>query len=94
MLLLYSLPLHIYPYNNHLSFIFTVWLIFLLFWPLSCKKRLNANADQIKDISKCTHEFVDKLLEEAKRVESFASEADEMQIKSIAKFKKAYEVIT
>ena len=36
---------------------------------------------------------MDKLLEESKRLESFASLADEKQMKSIADFKKAYEVI-
>lgn len=65
----------------------------LLFWTFSCKKRFNVSAEQIKDISDCTHEFVDNLLEEAKRLENFASEADEMQMKSITEFKKAYEVI-
>lgn len=36
---------------------------------------------------------MDKLLDEAKRLENFATEADEMQTKSITEFKKAYEVI-
>jgi kinesin family protein 11 len=57
------------------------------------KKRLSVNAEQIKDLSECTHEFEDKLLKEVKRLENFASAADEMQMKSIAEFKKAYEVI-
>ncbi|XP_057425345.1 kinesin-like protein KIN-5C [Lotus japonicus] len=55
------------------------------------RNRFNVSAEQIKDISDCTHEFVDNLLEEAKRLENFASEADEMQMKSITEFKKAYE---
>ena len=73
----------------------TVLLIcsLLSVFPVTCKKRFNVSAEQIKDISECTQEFVDKLLEEAKRLENFASEADEMQTKSIAEFKKAYEVI-
>jgi hypothetical protein len=57
------------------------------------QKRLSANAEQIKDISECTHEFEDTILKEAKSLENFASAADEMQMKSIAEFKKAYEVI-
>ncbi|KAJ1379844.1 P-loop containing nucleoside triphosphate hydrolase [Sesbania bispinosa] len=55
------------------------------------RHRFNVSAEQIKDISECTHEFVDKLLEEEKRLQNFASEADEMQMKNIADFKKAYE---
>lgn len=56
-------------------------------------KRFNVSVEQIKDISGYTQEFVDKLLEESKRLESFASLADEKQMKSIADFRKAYEVI-
>ncbi|KAK2400965.1 kinesin protein KIN-5D [Trifolium repens] len=55
------------------------------------RNRLSVNAEQIKDLSECTHEFEDKLLKEVKRLENFASAADEMQMKSIAEFKKAYE---
>ncbi|KAK7268018.1 hypothetical protein RIF29_20700 [Crotalaria pallida] len=55
------------------------------------RNRFNVSAEQIKDISECTQEFVDKLLEEAKKLENFAAEAAEMQTKSIAKFKKVYE---
>ncbi|CAI8602433.1 unnamed protein product [Vicia faba] len=55
------------------------------------RHRLSVNAEQIKDISECTHEFEDKLLKEAKKLENFASAADEIQTKSITEFKKAYE---
>ncbi|CAL0317032.1 unnamed protein product [Lupinus luteus] len=55
------------------------------------RHRFNVSAEQISDISDCTQEFVDKLLEEAKRLDNFATEANEMQMKSIAKFKEAYE---
>ncbi|KAK2454736.1 kinesin protein KIN-5D [Trifolium repens] len=55
------------------------------------RNRLSVNVEQIKDLSECTHEFEDKLLKEVKRLENFASVADEMQMKSIAEFKKAYE---
>lgn len=57
------------------------------------QKRLSANAEKIKDISEFTHEFEDTILKEAKSLENFTSAADEMQMKSIAEFKKAYEVI-
>lgn len=36
---------------------------------------------------------MDKVLEESKRLENFASQADEIQIRSIDEFKKVYEVI-
>ncbi|XP_024636081.1 kinesin-like protein KIN-5C isoform X2 [Medicago truncatula] len=55
------------------------------------RHRLSANAEKIKDISEFTHEFEDTILKEAKSLENFASAADEMQMKSIAEFKKAYE---
>ncbi|XP_061353443.1 kinesin-like protein KIN-5C [Gastrolobium bilobum] len=55
------------------------------------RHRFNVSAEQLKDISEYTHEFVEKLLEEEKRLENFASEADEIQTKSIREFKKAYE---
>lgn len=56
-------------------------------------KRFNLSLEQIKDISERSQEFVDKLFEESKKLEDFASQADEMQMKNIDEFKKAYEVI-
>ncbi|XP_045809154.1 kinesin-like protein KIN-5C [Trifolium pratense] len=53
--------------------------------------RLSVNAEKIKDLSECTHDFEDKLFKDVKKLENFASEADEMQMKSITEFKKAYE---
>ncbi|XP_028784778.1 kinesin-like protein KIN-5C [Neltuma alba] len=55
------------------------------------RHRFNHSFEQTKEISECTQEFVDKLLEESKRLENFASQADETQTKSIAEFKKVYE---
>lgn len=60
-----------------------------------CKsKRFNLSLEQIKDISDRSQEFVDKLFEESKKLEDYASQADQMQMKSIDEFKKAYEVIS
>lgn len=55
------------------------------------RNRFNLSLEQIKDISERSQEFVDKLFEESKKLEDFASQADEMQMKSIDEFKKAYE---
>ncbi|KAK7244878.1 hypothetical protein RIF29_39707 [Crotalaria pallida] len=55
------------------------------------RHRLNLSVEQIKDISEQSQEFVDKLFEESKKLEDFASQADHKQIKSIADFKQAYE---
>ena len=60
-----------------------------------CKsKRFNLSLEQIKDISDRSQEFVDKLFEESKKLEDYASQADQMQLTSIDEFKKAYEVIS
>ncbi|KAI4300500.1 hypothetical protein L6164_033871 [Bauhinia variegata] len=55
------------------------------------RHRFNVSIEQIKDISESTQEFVDKISEESERLENFASHADEIQMKSITEFKKAYE---
>ncbi|XP_019444239.1 PREDICTED: kinesin-like protein KIN-5C [Lupinus angustifolius] len=55
------------------------------------RHRLNLSVEKIKDISERSQEFVDKLFEESKKLEDFASEADHKQMKSIAEFKQAYE---
>ncbi|KAL2345244.1 hypothetical protein Fmac_006529 [Flemingia macrophylla] len=55
------------------------------------RNRFNLSLDQIKDISERSQEFVDKLFEESRKLEDFASQADQVQMKSIDDFKKAYE---
>ncbi|TKY61969.1 125 kDa kinesin-related protein [Spatholobus suberectus] len=55
------------------------------------RNRFNLSLEQIKDISERSQEFVDKLFEESKKLEDFALQADQMQMKSIDEFKKAYE---
>lgn len=71
------------------------FIFFWLYYVVYCKsKRFNLSLEQIKDISDRSQEFVDKLFEESKKLEDYASQADQMQMKSIDEFKKAYEVIT
>ncbi|KAK7337255.1 hypothetical protein VNO77_17820 [Canavalia gladiata] len=55
------------------------------------RHRFNLSVEQIKDISDRSQEFVDKLFEESRKLENYASQADQMQMKSIDEFKKAYE---
>ncbi|KAJ7976146.1 Kinesin-like protein [Quillaja saponaria] len=54
-------------------------------------QRFNASIQQTRDISEYTEGFVDKLLEESKRLENFALKADDLQKNTIAEFQKAYE---
>jgi len=56
-------------------------------------KKFKLSLEQIKDISERSQEFVDKLFEESKKLEDYASQADQVQMKSIDEFKKAYEVV-
>ena len=44
------------------------------------------------EISNYTQRVLQKLVEESTRLENYALEADEVQMKSIAEFQKAYEV--
>ncbi|XP_061366744.1 kinesin-like protein KIN-5C isoform X2 [Gastrolobium bilobum] len=55
------------------------------------RHRFNLSVEQINDISESSQEFVDKLFEESKKLEDYASQADQVQMKSIAEFKKVYE---
>ncbi|KAG2686633.1 hypothetical protein I3843_09G015600 [Carya illinoinensis] len=55
------------------------------------RQRFNVSIEQTRDISDYTHGFLQKLLEESKRLEHYAVHADETQVRSIAEFQKAYE---
>ena len=69
-------------------------LLLVVFCSVHCKlQKFNLSVEQIKDISERSQEFVDKLFEESKKLEDFASQADQTQMNCIAEFKKAYEVI-
>ncbi|WVZ13972.1 hypothetical protein V8G54_011538, partial [Vigna mungo] len=65
---------------------------FICYIIVYCKsKKFNLSLKQIKDISERSQEFVDKLFEKSKKLEDYASQADQVQMKSIDEFKKAYE---
>ncbi|KAJ0028790.1 hypothetical protein Pint_36047 [Pistacia integerrima] len=55
------------------------------------RQRFLATVEKTKDISEYTNGFIQNLLEESKRLENYAVKADEIQMKSIADFQKAYE---
>ncbi|MED6219987.1 Kinesin-like protein KIN-5C [Stylosanthes scabra] len=55
------------------------------------RNRFNVSVEQIKDISDRSQEFVDKLFKESKKLEDFASEAEQMQMNCIADFRKSFE---
>ncbi|GMI71067.1 hypothetical protein like AT2G36200 [Hibiscus trionum] len=55
------------------------------------RQRFHVSIEQTKDISDYTSEILDKLSEESVRVQNHAMQADEVQMKSIASFQKAYE---
>ncbi|ESW34914.1 hypothetical protein PHAVU_001G191500 [Phaseolus vulgaris] len=63
----------------------------LAFFASELRNKFNLSLEQIKDISERSQEFVDKLFEESKKLEDYASQADQVQMKSIDEFKKAYE---
>ncbi|KAA8516740.1 hypothetical protein F0562_017062 [Nyssa sinensis] len=56
------------------------------------RQRFNASIEHTKNISEFTHEFLQKLLEESRRLGGHATQVDEIQMKTIAEFQKAYEV--
>ncbi|XP_021289820.1 kinesin-like protein KIN-5C [Herrania umbratica] len=55
------------------------------------RQRFHVSIEQTKDISDYTNEILDKLSEESVRVQNHAVQADEVQMKSIICFQKAYE---
>ncbi|XWS59472.1 hypothetical protein CRYUN_Cryun08bG0125000 [Craigia yunnanensis] len=55
------------------------------------RQRFHVSIEQTKDISDYTNGILDKLSEESARVQNHAVQADEVQMKSIACFQKAYE---
>ncbi|KAK6231854.1 hypothetical protein SCA6_001927 [Theobroma cacao] len=55
------------------------------------RQRFHVSIEQTKDISDYTNGILDKLSEEALRVQNHAVQADELQMKSIVSFQKAYE---
>ncbi|GFQ04640.1 125 kDa kinesin-related protein [Phtheirospermum japonicum] len=55
------------------------------------RQRFNASIENLTDTSESLSEFLDKLLEESKRLGGHATQVDEVQTKCIAEFQKAYE---
>ncbi|XVF76179.1 hypothetical protein PTKIN_Ptkin13bG0245800 [Pterospermum kingtungense] len=55
------------------------------------RERFHVSIEQTKDISHYTNEILDKLSEESVRVQNHAVQADEIQMKNIDSFQKAYE---
>lgn len=55
------------------------------------RQRFNVSIEQTAEISNYTQGVLQNLLEESKRLENYAMQADEIQMKSIAEFQKAYE---
>ncbi|XP_059646666.1 kinesin-like protein KIN-5C [Cornus florida] len=55
------------------------------------RQRFNVSLENTTNISEFIHGFLQKILEESRRLESHATQVDEIQMKSIAEFQKAYE---
>lgn len=55
-------------------------------------QRFTSSIEHLINTSETIHEFLDKILEESKSLERHATEVDEIQLKSIVEFQKAYEV--
>ncbi|KAE8676888.1 kinesin-like protein [Hibiscus syriacus] len=55
------------------------------------RQRFHVSIEQTNDISDYASEILDKLSEESVRVQNHAVQADEVQMKSISSFQKAYE---
>ncbi|KAI3471800.1 hypothetical protein Pfo_028453 [Paulownia fortunei] len=55
------------------------------------RQRFNASIEHLMNTSESLHGFLEKLLEESKRLGSHATQVDEVQTKCIAEFQKAYE---
>ncbi|KAL2509195.1 kinesin-related protein [Forsythia ovata] len=55
------------------------------------RQRFTSSIEHLINTSETIHEFLDKILEESKSLERHATEVDEIQLKSIVEFQKAYE---
>lgn len=76
-----------------LKYLRQLFLLICFFFLLKIQQRFLATIEKTKDISEYTNGFLQKLLEELKKLEYYAVQADEIQMKSIADFQKAFEVI-
>jgi hypothetical protein len=66
-------------------------LIFSFFFVI--EKKFNVSIEQTRGISDYTQGLLENLLDESKRLENHAMRTDEIQMRSIAEFLKAYEVV-
>ncbi|KAL3825748.1 hypothetical protein ACJIZ3_021777 [Penstemon smallii] len=55
------------------------------------RQRFNASMEHLMNTSESLNEFLDKLLEESKRLDTHATQVDVVQTKCIDEFRKAYE---
>lgn len=55
-------------------------------------QRFTASKDHLISTSESIHSYLDKLLDESKRLESHATQLDDVQTKCITEFRKSYEV--
>lgn len=55
------------------------------------RQRFNASIEHLTSTSKSVDGYLDNILEESKRLECHATKVDEIQMKSIAEFRKSYE---
>ncbi|KAH6837815.1 P-loop containing nucleoside triphosphate hydrolases superfamily protein [Perilla frutescens var. hirtella] len=55
------------------------------------RQRFTASIEHLTSTSKSVDGYLDKILEESKRLECHATQVDEIQMKSIAEFRKSYE---
>lgn len=66
-------------------------MIFSFFFVI--EKKFNVSIEQTRGISDYTQGLLENLLDESKRLENHAMRTDEIQMRSIAEFQKAYEVV-
>ncbi|KAA8518561.1 hypothetical protein F0562_016035 [Nyssa sinensis] len=55
------------------------------------RERFNVSIEHTMNMSEFTHGFLQKLMEESRRLENHASQVDEIQMKSIAEFQRAFQ---
>lgn len=87
--LLPSLYIHICTFVHFLIDTSNTILFFCL-WVLL--QRFHVSIENTKNMSKFTHGLLQKLSEESSRLEKHATQADDVQMKSITEFQKAFEV--
>lgn len=62
------------------------------FYFVLLQQRFHASIEQTRCMSEYTNGYLHKLLEESKKLENHAAQANEIQMQSLADFQKSYEV--